>query len=136
MRTNLAYVTSTLSAFVFVTSAYALEVGEIHDSKELPLSAWVNKMPGSPPSLHVRGFITAPTPCHTTVTRYEGDSKTNPPIYRIKISFVDPPKGTICLQTLWPVEFDYDQQNYAGNHASVEIFSDTHSRTKDLETAQ
>lgn len=111
------------------------KVGTILDDKEHPLYAWVNKIPGQPPSLHVIGSIVAPTPCHETVTTYEGDSKSNPPVYRIKVSIVEPRAGA-CPQVISAVAFRYDQPNYAGSHQEVEVFSDTDSKVKGIEVVQ
>ena len=130
---------SVLAAGVILLSSPSLaqdwKVGTILDDKEHPLYAWANKMPPTPDSLHVRGWIVAPTPCYGTVTTYEGDSKSDPPIYRIKISLVEP-RDVICIQLISPVPFRYDQPNYTGTHQEAEVFSESNSKIKKIEVVQ
>ncbi|MCB1387125.1 MAG: hypothetical protein KDJ29_20820 [Hyphomicrobiales bacterium] len=91
-----------------------MNVGELKD-----VAAWKNIMPGSPPSLHVVGKITAPTPCHDAHACYTGDSKSNPPIYNISIELVARPG--ICIQVLSDIPFHYVEHNYAGTHGQVTV---------------
>ena len=107
----------------------AKKVGEIKEPY-----AWVNKMPPGPPSLHAVGLITAPTPCYEAVTDYAGDLRSNPPVYRIKVTLHQRPG--LCPQVLTDIPFRYTQPNYAGNHDRAEIFSDQDSKTIPLVMAQ
>ncbi|MCO5159575.1 MAG: hypothetical protein M9939_00440 [Mesorhizobium sp.] len=100
------------------------------------LYAWVDKMPPPPDGIHLRGTITAPTPCHETATSYEGDSKSNPPIYRVKVSIVEPSPDLTCVQVIADIPFAYDEANYVGNHEQMEVFSDNDSKTVKIEVVQ
>lgn len=130
-----AYEIGALAAIILAgagTAAFSQNVGTIQADK---LAVWVNKMPPGPSSIHATGTITAPTPCHQTMTSYEGDSKSEPPIYRVKVTIVAQP-GVICIQKISDVDFRYDQPNYVGNHAEMEVFSDTDSKTVKIEVVQ
>ncbi len=94
--------------------------------------AWVNRQPPGPPSLHVKGFIVAPTPCHTTSTKHIGDSKSLPPIYLLR---VDTHPGGTCIQMLSRVPFHHVEANYAGNHGQVQVGSETSGVTVPIGTA-
>jgi hypothetical protein len=82
--------------------------------------AWKNTMPGSTSSLHVTGSIMAPTPCHEPILTHVGDSKSNPPVYLLKLEFHVRP-GMMCIQVVVPKSFHYIENNYAGRHQKVEI---------------
>jgi hypothetical protein len=121
------------AAFAFIVtgdaSAQGMKVGELKD-----LSAWVNKMPPGPYSLHAAGKITAPTPCYDALAVYAGDDKSNPPVYRVKITLLQHPG--ICIQKLTDISFRYSQPNYVGNDASMTIFSDQDSKTIPIDVVQ
>lgn len=124
--------TACLLAFVIAgggATAEATKVGELKD-----LSAWANKMPPGPFSLHAIGKITAPTPCYDATAEYAGDDKSNPPVYRLKISLRQHPG--ICIQKLTDIPFRYAQSNYVGNHANMTIFSDQDSKTIPIDVVQ
>jgi hypothetical protein len=114
------------------SGALSQDVGTIQADK---LAAWVNKMPPGPFSIYVIGTITAPTPCHQAITSYQGDSKSEPPIYRVKVTIVEQP-GVICIQKISDIDFRYDQPNYVGNHQEMEIFSDADSKTVKIDVVQ
>jgi len=130
------FVQSVLVTGVILLSGPSLsqewKVGTILDDKQHPLSAWVNKMPPTPDSLHVVGWIVAPTPCYETATTYEGESKSNPPVYRIKVSLIEP-RGVICIQRISPIRFRYDQPNYSGTNEEAEVFSESDSKLTKIE---
>jgi hypothetical protein len=115
-----------------VIVAQGMKVGELKD-----LYAWVNKMPPGPPSIIAIGRITAPTPCYDALADYAGDSKSNPPIYRVKVTLhLQQPPGVMCIQRLTDIQFRYRQPNYVGNHEKMEIFSDQDSKTIPIESVQ
>jgi hypothetical protein len=108
------------------------KVGELKD-----LGAWVNQMPPGPPSINAIGKITAPTPCYEALADYAGDSKSNPPIYRVKVTLqLQQPPGVFCIQRLTDIQFRYRQPNYVGTHQMMEIFSDQDSKTIPIEYAK
>jgi hypothetical protein len=83
------------------------------------VNAWKNTMPGATPSLHVTGSVMAPTPCHEPYLMHVGDSKSNPPIYLLKLDYHVRPGR--CLTVVVPKSFHYVEHNYAGTHSKVEI---------------
>ena len=104
--------------------ASAQEPMKIGDLKDL--IAWANKMLPGPFSLHAKGEVTAPTPCHDAIAEYAGEDKSNPPIYRLKVTLIQKPG--VCIQRLSDIPFAYTQQNYLGNHQKMEIFTDKDSK--------
>jgi hypothetical protein len=131
IRNRTASVAAITFAFIIIEDATAqgMKVGDLKD-----LSAWVNKMPPGPYSLHAIGKITAPTPCYDAFAEYAGDDKSNPPVYRVKITLRQHPG--ICIQKLTDLPFRYTQFNYVGNHANITIFSDQDSKTIPIDIVQ
>lgn len=107
----------------------AMKLGELKD-----LIAWANKMPPGPFSLNLKGEITAPTPCYEAAAEYAGDDKSNPPIYRVRITLIQKPG--ICIQKLTDIHFSYTQQNYVGNHQKMDVFSDKDSKIIAIDVIQ
>jgi hypothetical protein len=130
---NFAAATAVAVTFAFIVtgdaSAQGMKVGELKD-----LSAWVNKMPPGPFSLYAIGKITAPTPCYDALAEYAGEDKSNPPVYRIKITLRQHPGN--CIQKLSDISFRYAQPNYVGNDANMTIFSDQDSKTIAIDVVQ
>lgn len=93
------------------------------------LSAWHDKMPGSEPSLHLVGKITAPTPCHDAVTELAGEAEGT---LRVAVTLVE--KEGFCTENLADLEFRYDQPGYSGSATSVEISSASDTQTVPIET--
>ena len=118
-------------SLVTASAQQAQQVGELHN-----ISAWIDLQPGPDrPTLHIVGSITAPTPCHTVSASYEGDEKSNPPIYLLKVS-LDAGKG-ICPQVLTNLSFHHTQDKFAGNHLQAKIFhGDGPVTTVDIERIQ
>lgn len=110
-----------------IAQSKASKVGELNK-----IVGWINKMPPGPPSITVKGQITAPTPCHEAAAQYVGE-KSNPPTYQIKISLHQKPGN--CIQRLDDIPFYYSQPNYAGSATRVEVSSDQDSKTEELGTA-
>jgi hypothetical protein len=111
MRSLLAV--SILLSAAFVSSSAALaqdrKVGTISD-----LKAWKNLQGPDRPSLHVIGRITAMNACFDSATSFAGLSKSNPPIYIIKVDLV-PRHGMFCIQVEGQerdIDFRYDDPNY------------------------
>ena len=109
--------------------AQGMKVGELK-----ALHAWANKTPPGPFSLHAVGTVTAPTPCYEAVGEYAGDDKSNPPVYRVKITVRQLPGN--CVQKLADIPFRYGQPNYAGTHAQMTIFSDQDSKTVPIDVVR
>ena len=105
-----------------------MKVGDVKD-----VVAWVNMMPGpnSAPTLHVCGKVTAPTPCYEVDAQFDGLEKSQPPIYRVKVTLRQLPG--ICVQVLSDKEFHYVETNYSANASQVTVLSDTDSETVDIQ---
>jgi hypothetical protein len=106
------------------------KVGELRD-----VVAWVNRMPGpgARPSLHIVGRIVTATPCHDASAQFTGDSKSNPPLGMFKVTVTQRPG--ICIQCIAEVPFRYDDPNYSGTYASIEVSSDHDKKTIQVGTA-
>lgn len=99
------------------------------------LETWIDKMPGSNdnPTLHVRGTVMAPSPCHDPSAIYAGEEKTNPPTYLLNLRFRR--REEACAEVETERDFSYKQTKYAGNHKFVKmIFS--YSSSKKVEIKQ
>lgn len=107
---------------------------EVGDVKEV--AAWVNLMPGPgrTPTLHVTGTVTAPTPCHEVVAEVGGLDPSQPPVYRVIIRFRQEPGP--CPQVPTDKTFRYSERNYAGAATSVQVSSQTDSKTVPLRKAR
>ncbi|WP_428699556.1 hypothetical protein [Stappia sp.] len=105
-----------------------MKVGDVKD-----VVAWVNAMPGpgSAPTLHVTGKVTAPTPCYEVLAEFDGFDKSDPPVYRVKVTLSERPG--LCPQVLTDKEFHYVERNYAGTSKQVRVLSDTDSKTVDIQ---
>jgi hypothetical protein len=101
------------------------------------LVAWVNRMPGSTPTLHVRGgkLIAAPTPCHKAVGSHTPDDVAEPAVYQIKVNLVPLPDP--CPDVVTDVPFEqYLEHNYQGHHLDVKItYPDGSTDTAIIKTA-
>ena len=125
----------TFGAAPILATFPATSIGQMTVSKLDDVAAWVNKMSGTePPSLHIVGTITAPTPCHVAVTEHIGDSKTEPPGYLLKVMLRE--TGGFCIQVLSDINFHHIEQNYAENHAIAEVSSDTDNEILDIKVVQ
>jgi len=107
-------------------NAQGMKVGQLSD-----LHAWINKMPPGPPSIHATGKITAPTPCYDALAEFAGLNKSNPPIYRVKVTLRQRPG--VCIEVLSDVPFSYAQPNYVDNAEQMTIFSEQDSKTITIE---
>jgi hypothetical protein len=94
------------------------EVGQLKD-----LYAWTDRQPPGPPSFHVIGKITAPTPCQQVVTTHVGPS--DPFVYRVRIATLPAPRS--CTQEPSDLNFHYQQRNYEGQHDSALVLTDRFS---------
>ncbi|WP_417768444.1 hypothetical protein [Stappia sp.] len=106
-----------------------MKVGDVKD-----VVAWVNVMPGpgSAPTLHVTGKVTAPSPCHQVLAEFDGFDKSEPPVYRVKVVLGE--QQGLCPQVLTDKEFHYVERNYAGNSKQLRVLSDTDGKTVDIQT--
>lgn len=87
------------------------------DYSSLGWAAWANKMPGSKPSLHVKGSVLAPTPCHEPKLVPNPDVIVAPEVLPLKLEFTV--TGDVCLQVITPKEVSYTKRPFAGGKDSV-----------------
>ena len=123
-----AAVTAALVLLGSFAHAQATKVGELKS-----VVAWVNKMPGGPPSLHIVGSITAPTPCYDAIVEYKGETTSTPKTYQIIVKLQSKPG--VCIQVLSDIGFHYVQPNYSGNADSAQATSDNDAKTAPIGTA-
>jgi hypothetical protein len=88
------------------------KVGELSD-----VHAWVDKMPGTQASLHITGLITAPTPCHEATTEEVADPTGAD--FSIAVAIEDPPAGSMCIQVLSDIQFNFEKPSDAGRETAT-----------------
>jgi hypothetical protein len=134
MGISQSYATAAVAASLLCCPVAAVaddkpaKIGDLDD-----LMAWVTTMPPGPATLHVIGEVKAPTPCHDAVADYAGDDKSNPPVYRLKVTWVARPG--MCIQKASDIQFRYTQPNYAGSYKEIEVFTDSDKDAVTIETA-
>ncbi len=101
----------------------------------LQVDAWVNKMPGTVPSLSIVGTMWVGNPCQRPYLTKLPDDPNRPGLYRVKLDFNV--EGFRCKQLRVTAEFRYREENYQGTHTGIEIeFDDGPSLTVPLDNAE
>ena len=90
-------------------------------------------MPPHVVSINAAGMIMAPNPCYDALVAFAGMDKSNPPIYRVKVTLQE--QHGFCIQAFADIPFSYRQWNYAGRAAKITIFSGSDSKTVPIEVA-
>ena len=71
--------------------------------------AWHNRMPGSPPTLHVTGKVTCPTGGYTAKLVPADSLSINSSIHTLEVEVTPPAAGQIVTEAITDVEVHYTE---------------------------
>ncbi len=128
---DIAKVFATAAALFAGISAPPVQAQDAAVGDLSELAAWINRMPGGAPRLHVIGEITAPTPCYDVVAEFAGETAAIPSTYRLEVSLR--PQDGICIQRVQALEFHFTADDYQGNANEVEVISGDRRETIPIE---
>lgn len=92
-------------------------------SAELPTKDWVawhDFMPGSPPTLHVKGVVTCPTTGYKAVLKPSVPQGFNPAIYLLDLVITKPGPNEIVHQTVTDLTVHY-REDTSNSYSQVTI---------------
>ncbi len=82
--------------------------------------AWHDTMPGSPPTLHVKGEVTCPTSGYSANLVPRVPQGINPAIYIMDLEVTPPGEGTVVHQTVTDVPVHYSEDTDVA-YGSIDI---------------